>query len=798
MLISSVTALSLSVIIMIMLVLLGLAMLLYRLFNTTRKDAQAQTDEAPYKEAINLIPNPICRFNRAGKILFANTSYCELMGIDLTAAYQSSIFDLMPREQHSKLQDCIKSLCENNVKIYFSTDKIKSSSSLRINWDLLPISANGVVTTIQANGQALKTEITNNSDLEKFFSISPELLCIIRKDGYFQLANPAFTTTLGWNKNEILSKPVIDFIHPDDQEPSKAEFLEANRSTLHRFTNRFLGKDGNYRSIEWSFTSSDDDQLRYAFGRDVTKQRQAEDELKQSESRFRKLFHDSPDPIIVFAQSGEILDANPELCNLLDLQRDSLKEQSISTIMPPEQWSDKTFSCEDIESGEVKNFQAECTLNNHESIPVEVSVSRIFYKNKLAFLFHLRDITERRKAESILIQAKAAAESGNRAKSEFLAVMSHEIRTPLNAILGFSQLLYDEVSTDQKVYIERILTGGEHLLSIINDILDYSKMESRKLILELSDFNLTQLIEGISDIFSASAQEKNLALRIDIDPDLPEILVGDKQRLKQVIYNLVGNAIKFTTQGSITIRIKKIKTTDKFCQLRIAVIDTGMGIPKNKLTSIFRPFTQVDQGTKRVHEGSGLGLAISQKIINAMGGKIQCKSEDQQGSEFFFDIKLKKFEEDLFSLSHKQAQRHGDPLTSKKNSLNLKALVVEDDLSNSYLISKFLKRMGCSIKTAENGQQAVEANLKEQFDLIVMDVAMPVMNGIEATKHIVKSQTPTQRPHILGITANVDGDCQQQCLQAGMNGFLPKPLSFQKFQQYLMAAYQSELENSKS
>lgn len=774
----------------------GLLLVRFWLCPRILKNKKEILEASFYKDVSNLYSSPVCRFGLDGHIHFANDKYCQLVGQDRATIYQSSIFDILPENQHQKLQECVNEVYKKNVNVHFSTDKCNVCETLRMSWDLVPVQKENQTVAIQANGHPLKSGATHSSDLEKFFSISPELLSIIKRDGYFQLANPAFEATLGWTQTEILARPFIHFIHPDDREQSKLELLKPHQHTLQRFTNRFLCKNGNYRAIEWSFTPSDDGELHYASGRDVTKQRQAESQLKQSESRFRNLFRDSPDPIIVFGHSGEILDANPELCRLLEIDQTALNEQSIETLMPRKWWSDKALSFDDIGSDEVQKFQAACSSKKHSSIPVEVTVSRIYFKNKLAFLFHLRDITERKKTEDTLIQSKAAAEAGNRAKSEFLAVMSHEIRTPLNAILGFSQLLYDEVTPDQKVYIERILAGGEHLLSIINDILDYSKMESRRLTLEPSDFDIHKLIKDIINIFSVSAQEKNLTLQADIDPDLPATLVGDKQRLKQVIYNLVGNAIKFTPKGAITVRIKHLKATEKFCYLRIAVIDTGIGIPESKHASIFRPFTQVDQGIKRVHEGSGLGLAISQKIVAAMGGKIQCKSGLDEGSEFFFEIKLKKFEEDLFSLSAKRMRVEQNSRTPNDHAFNLKTLVVEDDRSNSYLIGKFLKRLGCDIKVVENGKQAIKAHQEEAFDLIVMDVAMPEMNGIEATQKILNSTATDKHPHILGITANIDGNCEKRCLQAGMNGFLAKPISFKKFHQYMLDTYQSELKSS--
>lgn len=383
------------------------------------------------------------------------------------------------------------------------------------------------------------------------------------------------------------------------------------------------------------------------------------------------------------------------------------------------------------------------------------------------------DITERKKTEALLLAAKHRAENLAKTKSQFLANMSHEIRTPMSAIIGFSDLALLEELIPPAIYdyLKDINSASNHLLTILNDILDVSKLEAGQMKLHLGPFNLADLQSTLRGLFINTAQTKGLALIIDIDPKLPNILFGDNQRLRQVLINLVGNAIKFTQQGSVILNISLQKLNATEVQLLFAVKDTGIGISAEQQDRLFQPFSQVDESFTRNYEGTGLGLTISQDLVQLMGSSIKLVSHSGLGSCFSFELLLPLADLSTIEQALKPA------ISLNPNSLSgIRILVVEDDAFNQKIIDRVLQRLGAKIYLANNGLEALAVLEHNSVDIVLMDLHMPIMDGYQTTLEIRKQSQYTQLP-IITLSASVTEEEQKRCLATGMNDFIGKPIN---------------------
>ncbi len=383
--------------------------------------------------------------------------------------------------------------------------------------------------------------------------------------------------------------------------------------------------------------------------------------------------------------------------------------------------------------------------------------------------------------------AKEVAEVANRAKGEFLANMSHELRTPLNAILGFTQLMMGEISlnSDHRETLSIINSSGEHLLALINDVLEMSKIEAGKITLNQTNFDLHILLDRLGNMLRLKAEAKGISLIFDRSPDTPQFIQADEIKLSQVLINLLNNAIKFTQNGGVTLRAFKGKDTQAAISLFFEVIDTGIGIPSHDLDKIFEAFIQTDAGRKS-QEGTGLGLPISRKFVQLMGGDIQAESRLGQLTTFSFNIQVGRGSEIIAKTQPETAQSISESkITDRIDRRPLRILLAEDNLVNQKVALRMLDRIGYAADIAQNGLEAIEALRRQPYDLVLMDIQMPEMDGIEATHQICQEWEEANRPIIIAMTANAMQEERDRCLKAGMKDHLSKPYRLEELRTLL-------------
>lgn len=386
----------------------------------------------------------------------------------------------------------------------------------------------------------------------------------------------------------------------------------------------------------------------------------------------------------------------------------------------------------------------------------------------------IQDISEQKRTEAELIKAKELAEKAVVIKEQFLTNMSHEIRTPMNGIIGFARILESSnLDNDQKQSVEAIKKASHNLMFIINDILDFSKIEANKMTFEAVNFSLSKTVNYVIELLCPNAKEKKIKLLYDIDPDINDNLIGDPTKLSQILVNLVGNALKFTEKGYVEVVVTEMLETETDSLIKFSVIDTGIGIPKDKIDSIFESFNQASNETTRKYGGTGLGLTITRKLVELQGGKITVESVVSKGSEF------------SFSLEYKKAQKGATNNTKLKNVAiapdflkDIKILLVEDNELNQLLAVKVFGKWDKQIDIADNGKIAIEKITNTDYDIILMDIQMPEMDGNELTNHIRTKMGEKSTVPIIALTAHATLEEEKRCLQNGMNDYLSKPYDF--------------------
>jgi two-component system sensor histidine kinase EvgS len=500
---------------------------------------------------------------------------------------------------------------------------------------------------------------------------------------------------------------------------------------------------------------------------DITELKRVEAALRDSANKFQGLFESSPIGILLFNAESVVLDANRATENTLGSPRGKYLGLKLVEFMP--EGRHKNAIIQAIREGEAQAEGWYKAIFSSKQLFLKARINKIAQDLYMAFL---EDITQAKQMELSLVAAKESAEEAARAKNEFLANMSHEIRTPLNAVLGLLQILaLSELAGHQKEYVAGALESGKSLMTLIGDILDLAKIEAGKVEIARRPFALAAVLDTVAGAFREQAGAKGVLLIHKLGASLPPLVIGDEIRLRQVLFNLAGNAVKFTESGEVRITAEAVPARDcpGALRLRFCVADTGVGIPAGKLQKVFDPFTQADGTFTRKHQGTGLGLSIVKRLVELMGGTVTLESEEGRGTIASVEIAF-----EIAAAPDRPAAP--EPVTEPRQG-GLRILLVEDDALNLLAVKEILSAAGHRVTCATNGELALAALRTRRFDLALMDIQMPVMDGLETTRRIRKGEAGQQADiPIIALSAHAMKGDRETFLAAGMNGYIAKPV----------------------
>jgi PAS domain S-box-containing protein len=632
--------------------------------------------------------------------------------------------------------------------------------------------------------------------------------------------NPACESLFGYTASDVVGRNV-KILMPEPYQHEHDSYLHNYRTTGQR---KIIGigrevvgrrKDGSTFPMELSVGQiAEGEEMAYVgVIRDLTSRARLEQGLRDSEAQHRAVIETAVDGIIIIDKLGTVRMYNPACEAMFGFPAKDVVGRNVKMLMPSPFYDEHDRYLQNYaETGDRKIIgigrEVIGRRRNGTTFPMELSVGETMVGGHPLFVGVLRDITRNKISEEALRRSEAnmqervvelesardhleqhktemaelaeqaslarvAADSANQAKSEFLAIMSHEIRTPMNAILGFALMLNEaKLGKPHNEYANMILRAGEALMTILNDILDLSKIEAGRLDLEQVPFKIADNLASIEELWGAPAQQKDLYLRTVVSQGVPASVIADPMRIRQVLFNLVNNAIKFTSSGGVTVKVSPGSRIPDGIELRFEVSDTGIGIPEEKKVLIFEPFTQADSSTNRRYGGTGLGLSICRRLVDMMGGEIGVQSNAGGGSTFWFTVACREATAGS-SMPERDDSGTGEPTDA------LRVLLAEDHALNQIMIRIMLEAAGHQVDVVENGRLAINAVVTKPYDVVLMDVSMPEMDGLEATRRIRRLDGRVSEIPIIALTAHAMAGDRDKCISAGMTDYLSKPIHAQ-------------------
>lgn len=615
----------------------------------------------------------------------------------------------------------------------------------------------------------------------------PDIFAIYDRDLKIQYINHAGIEKMGLSEEQIVGHTNEELFPPSSNEICMGHLWRVlETKTTQTFEATYILPSGS-SSVIINYVPLLDKhgQVNQILGitYDITERKRFEDDLRRSEAKNRALLDAIPDAMFLISEDGAFLDFRADESGLYVPPKDFIGKK-IQDVLPPYLAKQSMYFMEQAKkTGELQVYEYQLPMAKG---PADYE-ARITLSGDDSFLAVIRNITDRKRSERMLLKAKEAAEAALRVKSEFLAVMSHELRTPLNGVLGMASLLdMENLSSEQRECVDIIRSSSESLLTIVSDILDFTTMESGKVAIDKQPFNLRRCLNDVVNLLSPKAKAKSLDLACYIDKGIPETIISDQVRLRQVLTNLLDNAAKFTDNGRIDIFVSGRSLGNGKQEVFFSVRDTGIGISPENISKLFQPFSQVDMSTSRQYGGTGLGLAISRQLVELMGGKISVKSEVGKGSTFNFTIIADEFNKKLLGNSDCL-----DSTDSPEQALNLdrsekesnsnfginscRVLLAEDNEVNQFVTLRMLKKLGYTTDAVSSGREAIESLKRHQYDIILMDVQMHDTDGLEATKEI-RRLWPDRGMKIIALTAHALKGDRERCIEVGMNGYIAKPI----------------------
>lgn len=610
-----------------------------------------------------------------------------------------------------------------------------------------------------------------------------ESAALLSYDGRFLEVNEAFSVLTGYSVSELKDIPFDQLLHPEEVAPHQRWFslLGGEKYRVIRCHRRIIHRDGKARHLELIGASMPAQRFVAITAVDTSQEEELEQKLRYSQGNLLALVENTGEAIFSLDTLGRFTVLNARYRELFNTLYGYALREELPFIeqLPVEQrkaWKEHFTA---VMTGATRRFRMPFSSDSASSAVFEVELYPVRESGGIitGLTFSGRDVTGRISQERALMEARDKAEEATRAKSEFLALMSHEIRTPLNGLLGISELLNStNLDVQQKEFVDIIRLSGESLLQVINDVLDFSKIEANRMQLENAPYRVREVVEESLTILSGRAKEKGLKLEAELSSGLPEVVVGDKARLRQVLLNLLGNAIKFTEQGSVKVILLLREKTPHGYVLGFEVRDTGIGIDLEQARGLFSAFQQADASTFRKYGGSGLGLTICKNIVELMGGKIWVESQPGEGSSFFFTIRAGKSDQEKLPIARRDELSVNDGRLLAEQA-PLRILLVEDNDINRLLAVKLLERLGYKVVSAADGKEAFSMVQQKKFDLVFMDVQMPEWDGLEATRHIRRELPHDHQPVIVAMTAFAGQEDRKACSDAGMDDYVSKPIT---------------------